>query len=654
MTSPAASHLLHVDGLIIADRCPVLQRRELLPETDPAELPCFGDDRWDLSAAVPDRHSAGQAIHWDIYPAPLRNATKIYVFALVNVVTGAPRLPHARSAVPGIKTIWSDLVYLRVFLHWLVDHRVESFDHVRGEHLLRYLAHIQDQSGVSTAWKRKTLAAVQRLHAYRDVLPATDRLPERRLWGGASAAELAGDPGPRLGENRTPRIHPAVMEPLLSAAMLVIDAIAADLVPAAQQLIRIRALAHRAGGAMPRTDTSRWQSTVERLERIVTAMVTAGQHLPGRTGRLGRLEVDLTGLAIATGLERSVLDKGTCRRILADSRLLLTRDMMRTTMFTPIDGRPWRTEPVEADELLVLLRHLSTASFLAVAYLSGIRTGEVLNLRRGCITRDPTLNLIFLSGQQMKAGPERRERSPKTVPWVVIEPAAQAVALLEQLAPGAVLFPPGEVATPTWIENADTRSRTPGTINSDITAFIDWFNDHLAPTIGHPPIPATGTARSPRLGCVGPWSGTSCGAPAGPSPAPPSTATCTPRSPRATPAGPTPVSSTRSASRTSCCAPNTSTPTSNASSRASTCPGRPRTPIATELRPTRLSPGPRSPRPRSCARPARIRTCRSTTAICSPAFGDPTPQPAPPQARTVLPGHVVARTAATSRAPTAT
>lgn len=99
----------------------------------------FGDPVWDLSAAIEDRHSAGQAVHWDGFPTPFRHACKLYLFALLNVVDDAPRLDGARSLYPHIKTIWGELVPLRRFTMWLVEMGVTSFGQVSTEHLNGYL-----------------------------------------------------------------------------------------------------------------------------------------------------------------------------------------------------------------------------------------------------------------------------------------------------------------------------------------------------------------------------------------------------------------------------------------------------------------------------------------------------------------------------------
>src|SRR6266498_222225 len=238
MTSPeiVTNHItVHVGGKPVTAGSVVLQGRDLRPDTDLAALSHFGDPRWDLLPAIPDRHTTNQVIRWETYPRPLRQACKTYVFALLNVVDHAPRFPYATTDIPSIKTIWADLGYLRVFLTWLIEHDITSFADVTVNDLDHYHRHIVDRTADSATWKRKALLAVQRLRLYRHHLPDFCRLPDEPLWGGATAAALAGATDPQRMGNRTPRIHPDVMRPLLSAALMMIDTVAADVLPAARQ-----------------------------------------------------------------------------------------------------------------------------------------------------------------------------------------------------------------------------------------------------------------------------------------------------------------------------------------------------------------------------------------------------------------------------------
>ncbi len=508
MTSPAATDpdalADRVSDLLATPDTPVLQRRQLHPDADLSTLPRFGDTSWDLSAALPDRHTTGPRIYWSRFPPALRHACKLYVFALVNVVQDVPRLANAGSHAPSIKTLREDVHHLHVFVAWLSDRGTTGFAGVTTADLEDYLRYVTDKPAASTHWKRKILLAVQRLHAYRDVLPDYCRLPAARPWGGASAAELAEHPTAKLGENRTPRIHPDVMHPLLSAALLVTGTIAADLLPTARRLIAMRHLAHQVAPPARRqrlTGTARRIAVKQHLDCLLPALAEAGHALPGLR-QAGKTVVDIDGLVVGGWLDRTYLSRWPALRdTVTACGLPIKVNLLRVTRFRTVDDRSWRSRPVAATELVGLLRHVITACFLVTAYLSGVRTGEALNLRRGCITRDAKLGLTFMSGQQMKARPPRQERSLRTIPWVVTEQVAHAVSVLEDLATGEMLFPLGEVCSPPWIDPSIRSSRRSGAVNDDITAFITWFNTDIAPSTGHAPIgdDPHGRITAPRL-----------------------------------------------------------------------------------------------------------------------------------------------------------
>ena len=210
---------------------------------------------------------------------------------------------------------------------------------------------------------------------------------------------------------------------------------------------------------------------------------------------------DPVSFSVAGWLDRNILRSSPVRRQFAESGLRFKQDWLTVKRFTTIVDGPWRSQPLDVVELLQIVRHVTTACFLVIAYLSGVRTGEALNLRRGCITHDKRLGLIFMSGEQLKTTPERRKRSTATIPWVVTKEVADAVDVLESLAPGELLFPGGKFRSGTWYELASIRPRTPGKINTDLREFTSWFNNDIAPATAHPPIPTDpdGMLAAPRL-----------------------------------------------------------------------------------------------------------------------------------------------------------
>lgn len=497
-----------VDGLLVTAEALVLQRRELLQPADPRSLSRFGDDRWDLSPIFTDRHTSLRTVVWHGFPVRLRESCKFYAFALLNVIDDAPRLKNARSLVPHPKTVLQDLGYLRVFTRWMDRQGLASFAAVTAADLDRYLRFVTDQHGdKGENWRRSSINVVQRLHAYRWVLPETCRLPIDQLWGGISAAKLVNSPGPRFGENRTPRIHPDTISTLLSAALFTIDTIAGDLLPVVERLLRLRQLAESVAPPAHRHRTrsnpgNRGSIINDHLQALLPAMAARALPLPGITSG-SQVKIDLEGFVVGGWLDLHIMRRMNRMAILDRSGLPVIPDLFRITKFTSTTTGPWRSDPIGAYELAPLLRLVTAACFIVIAYLSGARTGEVLNLRRGCSSYDEKLDMFFLSGEALKTRPDRRERSLRTVPWVVTSQVAAAVEVLETISISDLLFP----AKKAWstarfaADEHSHRSRTPGKINVDITDFICWFNDAVAPAIGHPVIEADpeGPITAPRL-----------------------------------------------------------------------------------------------------------------------------------------------------------
>ncbi|MCA1702442.1 MAG: integrase, partial [Actinobacteria bacterium] len=112
---------------------------------------------------------------------------------------------------------------------------------------------------------------------------------------------------------------------------------------------------------------------------------------------------------------------------------------MDTTISTLADGQPLRPR-FSPDALVVERRMLLAACYVVVAYLSGMRDGEVQALRRGCHYREANADGVLvrhkLAGLTFKG--RHAEGEPAT--WVVIEPVAKAIAALEALHDGEVLF----------------------------------------------------------------------------------------------------------------------------------------------------------------------------------------------------------------------
>ena len=108
-----------------------------------------------------------------------------------------------------------------------------------------------------------------------------------------------------------------------------------------------------------------------------------------------------------------------------------------------------------------------------------------LTLRRGCVHYDQAAGLWLLRGRQWKgvvdqAGSKLPQGQERPDPWVVVEPVAHAVAVLERLHDDPLLFPTtllvGHRAGITRERRG--KARTTPLITDDITRLVAWVNDY--------------------------------------------------------------------------------------------------------------------------------------------------------------------------------
>ncbi|MFE7439430.1 hypothetical protein ACFU7X_03025, partial [Streptomyces chartreusis] len=144
-----------------------------------------------------------------------------------------------------------------------------------------------------------------------------------------------------------------------------------------------------------------------------------------------------------------------------------------------VDGIPW-TKTIDFDHAEPLMRHLGTACFIVLAYLTGMRPGEVLSLRSGsCPEPESWPHLIY--GNVYKTardedGNHLSEGTLREMPWVAIAPVVSAIRVLEQIVPeGALLF--DAHAHDFVLRRNFTGSITYGTMSERIERFAAWASE---------------------------------------------------------------------------------------------------------------------------------------------------------------------------------
>ncbi|GAP60823.1 hypothetical protein AHiyo1_44190 [Arthrobacter sp. Hiyo1] len=206
-----------------------------------------------------------------------------------------------------------------------------------------------------------------------------------------------------------------------------------------------------------------------------------------------------------------------------------------------VDGIPWHPGSMKYDDALVYARLLHTACYIVIAYLSGMRPGEVLTLTAGCLHHDPERDLWTLTGTRWKGatgshGGKAEEGATRENPWVVHPLVAQAVTVAEELGNGRLLFPKS-------IRPKENRPKTrrygcgrarPGQPRKSLTTSSlspSGSTTSAARTAVRTPSRRTPTGGSPPAASAGPSPGTLCAAPAASSPRQSNTATSTSTSP---------------------------------------------------------------------------------------------------------------------------
>jgi hypothetical protein len=459
----------------------VLANRTLRPGSDRQRLSRFADDRWILTHALHEDHSKATCLDHSSVPEAFRQPLKLIAWLMINGDAGDVVAFHARSTRPAIRTIVAIFRYLRAFTEWLTDHGIQAFSEVTLAHLDTYVADVR-ASDVSYDLREDLLAAVARTWTMRHLLPASDRLPEAPPWGGERVRDVL-EGGRYRGENRTPRIHPDTMTALLSWSLRFLDDFAEDIIAAFDEhkTLGSHMLGRRHTQPGPRR---RPNSLTDDVARVLERYRAHGMGVPGQRLPDGTIKVNYYHLGRLTGGQPTARAHGA---VIAASGLPVDDD---SYLFTPvrglIDGRLWRDRPITFDQAPMLARHLSTACFVIIAYLSGQRPGEALNLRRGCIEHDTATGLIFLRGRHWKGvrdstGATQAEGAQRVDPWVVVAPVAAAVAVLERLHTGPLLFPNTLLINGRAEGCLQTRvglGRSDQLATKDIAALIAWIDTY--------------------------------------------------------------------------------------------------------------------------------------------------------------------------------
>lgn len=432
------------------DATPVLLNRPLRPGAR-GIASLFGDDRWYLDDAVFEDHANGCSIGFMNCASNFRAAAKRYVWLLLNAAN--VEIGDADNGAVGpfaVVTVSKHARHLFVFLNYLDSRGVAALSEVDEADYEGFLEFLME--AVPSLSKREDeIAVVRSLWRCRRYMTYRDALPDSPPWAGDLTRDLVGA-RPPSPENLRHRIPEDVMQPLLLWAIRWVEQFSEDILSAWREYNRlVSRLGAHSNGRRP--------NDVESVARdYVADLARRGSSLPGQR----RSNLPGAPLAIRWGYIRRVLDvepaslrPGTPGRLVIERSGLPVEPCARldAEIIGTLDGLPWRSERIAYDEVHQLVRLLSAASFIVTTYLSGMRPGEALGIRRGCVTHDEVTGLWLLRALEWKGVVDRNgckvpEGQIREDPWVVVPVVERAVAVLETLADGDILFPPARPNSP--------------------------------------------------------------------------------------------------------------------------------------------------------------------------------------------------------------
>lgn len=450
---------------------PVLAGVAVRDDADRTRLPRFGDDLWDLGAAifrVNARYSNYRLNLARIADPVTRRLAKEYVIARLRIHVPGYRAPcGATSAIRLLRYIQHFAAFLRA--------RTGAVDLSRIDQALldAYLAYARDGGRRTPHETVKYVEVPIDLHHLAPWLTGggIGFLP----WRGRAAHRVAGRP-PAPAENATPRIPEPVIGAMLRWALKYVEVYAPDILAARAELdalearcARLMARDARAGRAVAKNYRARVAKWLD-VRRAMGRGVPIWEHAPNVARRIDPLTGEETPpynlhlMRLHAGAPQSgrISQSEPTARLIEKAAAELGTEIGGLDTPISIDpdtGLPWR-ERFDGLSLAREERMLQGACYLVCAYLTGMRDSEVQAMQPGCVSPVRSADGLVERYRLRSTVYKRHGARGVTADWITIEPVARAVAVMEVLS---------------------ARNRREKELSSLWVALKDWpwSNDHL-------------------------------------------------------------------------------------------------------------------------------------------------------------------------------
>jgi integrase len=467
----------------------------------------FADDYWDLLPGVSQESISDSSVQIDFMKAfadPIwRLTAKEFLMASLTY-----RIPGQGRWTPIKYTnVGRELQSFRRFVKFITAAGAQRLSMVTDDMLAAYVLLLTSE-GTTSTYQGGQLRTVKKLWAYRQYI-IYDRFSSEP-WPGRTGADLAGG-HKASGENTTPRIPEEVMGPTLRAAMRYIDDFSDEILEKVVSLRRLYETERVWPTSQDRSkkgDRNRPDSDRSRLAQWIEQLRENGRGVPrlppgGVLTRMLKTPGRDTDPFYLSNRRRVALEAGLSDGTSAFNNKPVLQTMIRDAVEELGWDHPGKTDRPSVFRILdsdggrttpEVYRHLLTACYIVIAYLSGMRDGEVLSLRVGCcymkLTRDGLRTRYMVRGRVYKGrGVDGDEGD-----WVVNEPVVRAVRVLERI---AEIEKRGEPGSPLFRILAHNRGGKQVHIKAGMmNGYLNRFRDHAnrlaslgSDAVEYPPIP---------------------------------------------------------------------------------------------------------------------------------------------------------------------
>lgn len=458
----------------------IVQDLDRVPEERRHDVGVVGDSRWDLTPLVHKKTLAGRtlSIDFEVFPAAYRDTAKYLIWCYINLATPVTDLdrPTAVRSQLTPSSVVNAARDLRSWMNWLEARNVLRFSEVSDSDFDGYCDEL-GRTGIDRSTIANRLFAVTRAWLYAPYISPADRLP-RPTWERGEGRSDALGPANWSSENKTLPIHPQTMSALLIWALRFVEDFSADIIAAKELKAVPRQVGPELAGLAPYDRIRRYLD-----QRRETTQTAPGLRLTRKNGvrgfarafigwELGIDAEEVAGLGLKDSLTRGLapIDEPN-----------LPLDIVGT-----VGGETKWVETINFYDVETFCRHLSTAAFVVIAYLTGMRGEECRALERGCCreTRNGATGQIHyeIAGKIFKSaldeeGNTEPAGAERESPWLAIAPVAKAVAIMEALSPHATLLFPTEALSVLEARVVHKGAVHPSAIRQRIVEFIEWCNE---------------------------------------------------------------------------------------------------------------------------------------------------------------------------------